>query len=300
MALIINKFGGGIMNGSDAIKHLPEIFKSYGTGDYSVNVFSAFGKTTNNLEKVLRSYVNGETAESNEVFSELKVFHMGIARELFPEDHAVFGMIEDIFKKIRHILSITRQNENIKYIYDQVVPYGEILASLIVSEYLSYIGVPNILVHATNFLKTDSSFNTANVDKETTSKNLKVQMREEILALYKNIITEGFIGFSEEGMTTLGREGSDYTAGLLGNLMEASKVTLWKDVPGVMEKNPRLAGNENVQKIDVISYDDFGKHLQSGAAGLVHPKTLNEVREKKIPLHIKPFWDLSTEGTLIN
>ncbi len=167
------------------------------------------------------------------------------------------------------------------------------------SEYLSYIDVPNKLVHATDFLKTDSSFNAANIDKDTTYKNLKVQMREEILILYKNIITEGFIGFTEEGMTTLGREGSDYTAGILGNMMEADKVILWKDVPGVMDKNPKLVGNENVQKIDSINYNDFEKHLQNNAVGLVHPKTLNEVREKKIPLQIRPFWDLHLEGTII-
>lgn len=299
MSLIINKFGGGIMNSSDAIKHLPEIFKNYSTKDYSVNVFSAFNKTTNNLEKVVKSYVSGDRVESDKTLNEIKVFHVKIAHELFIEGHAVFEMLEATFKKIQHILALTGQGENTKYIYDQVVPFGEILACLIVSEYFSSVGVKNKLIHATNFLKTDSIFNTANVDKDTTSRNIKVQMREEILALYKNIITEGFIGFSEDGMTTLGREGSDYTAGILGNIMHADKVVLWKDVPGVMDKNPKLVGNENVQKIDSINYDDFEKHLQDNAVGLVHPKTLNEVREEKILLQIRPFWDLHSEGTII-
>jgi aspartate kinase len=100
-------------------------------------------------------------------------------------------------------------------------------------------------------------------------------------------------------MTTLGREGSDYTAGLLGNLMNADKVVLWKDVPGVMDKNPNLPGNEDAKKIDTISYDDFIKSLETTATGLVHPKTLNEVKEKGIPLQVRPFWDLTSEGTMI-
>ena len=288
------------MNSSNAIKHLAEIFKHYGAEDYSVNVFSAFGKTTNNLEKILNSYAAGDMVESNKLLNELKVFHMEIGHELFAEDHIIFSMIEDIFKKIQHKLSGIGQGEDIKYIYDQVVPFGEILASLIVSEYFSSIDIPSNLVRATDFLKTDSDFNTANIDKNATARNLKVQMREEILTLYKNIITEGFIGFSEEGMTTLGREGSDYTAGLLGNLMDASKVILWKDVPGVMEKNPKLHGNENAKKIDFLTYDSLDNLLKTAALGLVHPKTLDEVREKRIPLQVRPFWDLDSTGTLIS
>ncbi len=122
MTLTINKFGGGIMDSSRSIKHLPEIFKNYSIENYSINVFSAFGKTTNNLEKALRSYVIGEIEESSKVLSELESFHMEIARELFPVNHVVFGMIKDIFKKIQNTLFMTRQNENIKYVYDQIVP----------------------------------------------------------------------------------------------------------------------------------------------------------------------------------
>ena len=299
MSLIINKFGGGIINSAKAIKHLPEIFKNYDKKDFSVNVFSAFGKTTNNLEKVLKCYINGDTVESEKVLNELKVFHTEIARELFPENHIVFGLIEDIFKKIQQTLSLVGYDENIKFIYDQIIPFGEILSALIVSEYFSFIGIPNKLIHATDFLKTDSDFNAANVDKKTTSENLKIQVTDKVFALHKNIITEGFIGSCDEGMTTLGREGSDYTAGLLGNLMNASKVILWKDVPGVMDKNPKLADSADAKKIDSITYEDFEKHLQTNAVGLVHPKTLYEVREKKIPLQIRPFWDLNSEGTII-
>jgi len=299
MSLIINKFGGGIMNSAKAIRHLPKVFEKHAEKN-SINVFSAFGKTTNNLEKILKNYAEGDTNESSKTLHELKVFHMEIALQLFPEGHVTFGMVEDLFQKIQQTLYLIGRGEDKKFIYDQIVPYGEILASLIADQYLSHIGIKNKLVHATDFLKTDSNFNTANVDKAATSRNLEVQIREEIFILNKNIITEGFIGFCDEGITTLGREGSDYTAGILGNLMNASKVVLWKDVPGVMDKNPKLAGNENVQKIDFITYEDFEKHLETNATGLVHPKTLNEVKEKKIPLQVRPFWDLESEGTLIH
>ena len=300
MKIIVNKFGGGILDGAFSIKYLLEIFKNYSPKEYSVNVFSAFGKTTNELEKVLKSYQNGNIEEGKKTLGELKIFHIEIAYELFPEDHFVFDIIEDIFKKIQYKLSMIRQDENIKYIYDQIVPFGEILASLIVSEYFSCIGISNKLIHATNFLKTDSNFNTANIDKNTTSQNLKAQIREEIFALYKNIITEGFIGFSEKGMTTLGRGGSDYTAGLLGNLLNADKVVLWKDVPGVMNEDPKLVGNNNVKKINFLTYDNFENLLQTSASGLVHPKTINEMKEKRIPLQVRPFWDLDSEGTLVS
>lgn len=299
MSLVVNKFGGGIMKSSSAIKHLSEIVKHYDAEDQSLNVFSAFGKTTNNLEKILNSWASGDSVESNTALDGLRAFHTEIARELFPEDHVVFDMIEDVFNKIQRSISSIGQDENIQYKYDQIIPFGEILATLTVSEYFSYVGISNKLVHATDFLETDSNFNTANVDREATYKNLKVHMAKEILSRHKNIITEGFIGFSEKGMTTLGREGSDYTAGILGNMMDADRVVLWKDVPGVMDKDPRLVGSENVQKIDSINYGDFEKHLQSNAVGLVHPKTLNEVKEKRIPLYIRPFWDLSSEGTVI-
>ncbi|KKR02203.1 hypothetical protein A2W67_03005 [Candidatus Nomurabacteria bacterium RIFCSPLOWO2_02_40_28] len=299
MSLIINKFGGGIMSSAKAIRHLPKTFEKHIHGN-SMNVFSAFGKTTNNLEKILHNYASGDTNESSKIMHELKAFHLEIARDLFPEGHVTFGIIEDLFKKMQERLYLIGRGEDKKFIYDQIVPYGEILSSLVASEYLSHVGIKNKLVHATDFLKTDSNFNIANVDKKATNENLKVQIKEEIFITHKNIVTEGFIGFCEEGMTTLGREGSDYTAGILGNLMNASKVVLWKDVPGVMDKNPKLAGNENVQKIDFITYDDFEKHLEFNAVGLVHPKTLREVKEKKIPLQVRPFWDLESEGTLIH
>ena len=162
------------------------------------------------------------------------------------------------------------------------------------------MSITNKLFYATDLIKTDSAFTCANVDKQATLKNLNEKLNEQELALSKNIVTQGFVGFCEEGMTTLGREGSDYTAGLLGNLMNTSKVVLWKDVPGVMDKNPKISGNENAKKIDSLTYDKLIELLQTSAVGLVHPKTLNEVKEKKIPLQVRPFWDLESEGTLIS
>jgi aspartate kinase len=298
MSLIINKFGGGIINCASAIRHLPEIFARC-AAENSVNVFSAFGKTTNNLERVVKAHLSGEKKEMKQALDELKAFHLEIASELFPKEHAVFSEIENIFKKIEEMLERAGTSDP-KFIYDQIVPYGEILASIIVSNYFSKVGVKNKLISATDFMKTDSTYNTANVDKQATLKNLNEKINEQEIAMDKNIITQGFIGFCDQGMTTLGREGSDYTAGLLGNLLEADKVVLWKDVPGVMEKNPKLPGNEDAKKIDCLTYDRLIELLQTTASGLVHPKTLNEVKEKHIPLQVRPFWVLESEGTLIS
>ncbi|MCX6752543.1 MAG: hypothetical protein NTZ87_03560 [Candidatus Nomurabacteria bacterium] len=305
--IVVNKFGGGILDGAVPVKHLLEVFKSFSSETHTVNVFSAFGKTTNNLEKIVKSYVSREEKESEKTVNELKAFHIGIASELFPAGHVVFGIIEDVFKKINKTLADIGHSKDAKLVYDQIVPFGEILASLIVSNYFSFMNVPNKLVFATDFLCTDSNFNSANVDKQATYENLKLQITEQMFKSHKNIITQGFIGFYENKkenntrfMTTLGREGSDYTAGILGNLLRANRVVLWKDVPGVMDKNPKLSGNENAKKIDSLTYDRLDELLKTTALGLVHPKTLNEVKEKRIPLQVRPFWDLNSEGTLIS
>ncbi|MFA6353984.1 MAG: hypothetical protein WCW93_03575 [Candidatus Paceibacterota bacterium] len=305
--IIVNKFGGGIIDGAIPIKHLSIIFENFSPQDYSVNVFSAFGKTTNNLEKIVKSYIDGEKKESEKLLGELKAFHLEIASQLFTKEHSIFSIIEEEFKKINDTFSKIGHLEDYKFIYDQIVPFGEILASLIIGNYFSFIGISNKLVNATDFLCTDSNFGSANVDKNATLLNLNLKINEEVFKSYKNIITQGFIGFSKSNsinnskcMTTLGRGGSDYTAGLLGDLIHANKVVLWKDVPGVMEKNPKLSGNENVKKIDFLTYDDLSGLLQDVALGLVHPKTLKEVKEKKIPLQVRPFWDLNSTGTLIS
>ena len=307
MSLIVNKFGGGIINGALPIKHLAEILKK-DSNEFSINVFSAMAKTTNNLESLVKATITCDNVEKEKIFNNLQSFHTDIAQELFPKEHIIFHIISDIFKKINDTLSKDKYFENPKLFYDQIIPYGEILASLIVSNYLNYVGVTNKVINATDFLKTDSNFGSANVDKNITVENLKLEITPEILNSYKNIFTQGFIGFCyfQNGdnkikyMTTLGREGSDYTAGLLGNILNVEKVVLWKDVPGVMEGNPKLVGNENVKKIDFLSYDELENLLKTSATGLVHPKTLNEVKEKKISLQVRPFWDLNSEGTIIS
>ncbi len=291
----VHKFGGGIMNGAPAIKHLPKVFEQHIKGE-SINVFSAFGKTTNGLEKAVLAFINGDKLESAKTLDEVKAFHLAIAHELFEDSHVIFGMIEDIFKKIEKTLADIGERGDSKFVFDQVVPYGEILASLIVSNYFSTIGVPNKLVHAIDFVKTDANFGEANVDKIATYEKLKEQITAQLLATHKNIITQGFIGSSDQGMTTLGREGSDYTAGLIGNLTGAEKVVLWKNVPGVMDGDPNKPGNENAKIIDSISREDFKKSLETTAKGLVHPKTLDEVEGE---IQVRPFDDLDAKGTII-
>ncbi len=303
----VNKFGGGIINGVQPVKHLSEIFKN-NSSQVSVNVFSAMGKTTNNLESLVKANINRDKQESEKVLNNLLSFHINIALELFPKGHVVFEHIESIFEKIRDTLANEEYFKNPTLLSDQIIPYGEKLATLVVGNYFDYVGIPNKVIDATTFLKTDTNFGFANVDKETTAENLKLEISPSILESNKNIITQGFIGFCDykfdnqelKLMTTLGREGSDYTAGLLGNILNVDRVILWKDVPGVMEGNPKLAGNENVKKIDSMTYDQLENVLKSTAQGLVHPKTINEVKEKRISLQVRPFWDLNNEGTIIS
>ena len=160
------------MNSADAIKYLPEVFAQCGAGN-CINVFSAFGKTTNNLEKVLKSYLDKNKSESDQALNELKSFHLGIARDLFEDGHTTFDKIEEIFIKIQQTLSSVTENTNPKFVYDQIIPSGEILAATIASEYLTSVGISNKLVHATDFLKTDANFNMANVDKVATTLTLQ-------------------------------------------------------------------------------------------------------------------------------
>lgn len=308
--IVVNKFGGGVVNDAISIKRLSEFFKNDSPNDYSVNVFSAFGKTTNKLEEIAKFCQRGNIEESKKLLENLYFFHIDIVKDLFPEGHIVFKEIEDEFKIINDKLLTVGEMEDLEFV-DQILPYGEILATQIISNYLKYIEIPNKLIYATDFLQTDSNFGSANVDKQATALNLNLEINEEVLKLHKHIITQGFIGFSKKGlknnkkndrkiMTTLGREGSDYTAGILGNIINASKVILWKDVPGVMDKNPKLTGNENAQKINFLTYDNFDNLLQDAALGLVHPKTLNEVKEKRILLQVRPFCDLNSSGTIIS
>jgi len=309
---VINKFGGGPVNGVEPIKRLPLIFKEIIKED-SINVFSAFGKTTNNLEALVQASLRDDNFEARKQMSQLEEFHKNIINGLsFPENHPIFSKVEKIFQNIKITLYYSSRHKYLGFMSDQILPYGEMLASVIVNEYLTISGVENQLINATDFIMTDDQFGNAEINRKDTTLLMQEKFTCEVLKKSKNIITQGFIGtfFTSSDdellclkmVTTLGREGSDYTAGLIGNIMNASKVVLWKDVPGLMTQDPKNEKGKNFAKlIPDISFNGLESLLRKDRAkGLVHPKTLNEVRSKKIPLQIRPFWDLESEGTLIH
>lgn len=318
--MIVIKLGGGPVKDARAIRHIPVLIKEQYPEENIVIVCSAIGKTTNAFEALVKASLSeNETntrTESRRILDEIKGFHLGLVETLFSPGvgcDIMKVLIMDTFNTISDTLYyVDRHNKALLFMYDQIVPYGEVLATLIISEYLNYAGTHNKLINAPNFLYTDDTFGSAVVNKEKTSTNLREKMIAMNLAKEKILITQGFIGrfstVSKDGflsiqcMTTLGREGSDYTAGLIGNILDATKVVLYKDVPGVMTQNPNHPEAIKVaKKIDVLSYDEYeGLMKKDRVTGLVHPKTLYEVKEKKIPLQVRSFWDLDNEGTMIS
>ncbi|KKQ88104.1 MAG: Aspartokinase [Parcubacteria group bacterium GW2011_GWF2_38_8] len=293
----VHKFGGGILNSAPAIKHLSEVLKKIECEKPAVIVVSALGKTTNMLEKLADAYFSGNTDKSS-AFEEIKDYHWQIVDGLFADkSDGIFEAVNDLF------VALERETNNksaypYNQTYDQIVCYGELLSARIVSAYLKHMKIDNKLWDARDFIKTNDTYREALVDWTATKQLLNKKFENESEPVF--LVTQGFIGKNNENFsTTLGREGSDYTAGLIGNIMNVSKVVLWKDVPGVMDKNPHIAGGENAKLISEIFYEQFEKLLQKNAKGLVHPKTLNEVKHKKISLQIRPFWDLQSHGTMV-
>jgi len=289
--MLVFKFGGASLKSAEAVRNMKKILDSF--NDDLVIVVSAMGKMTNELEKLVGLCHFGEPTD--EQFNYIKEFHYQIVGELFPEkDHNIYGDIKSIFEKLKTQSSKSNKG-SFDFIYDQVVSFGEMLSTTIISEYLNINKVDCRFIDVRNCIKTDQTYRSANVNWELTESLCKEHFTFKGVSKY---ITQGFIGCAEDGTTTtLGREGSDYTAAILANTLSAVKVIFWKDVPGILNADPEWF--DNTLKLDTISYRE-AIELSYYGAKIIHPKTIKPLENKKIPLFIKSFISPENPGTLIN
>ena len=283
------KFGGASVKNAEGVTNVFKILESFKNSKLLV-VISAMGKTTNALERIVDLYFAKDNALNQDIDA-LKRFHVDIASDIFPNHHDVFESIQGI---IDDLLATLKRNKSTQYdfVYDQIVSYGELLSTTIVSAYLNQNGLQNIYVDAREFIKTDTTHRDAKVDWETTQSSIKNNLPEHNL-----IITQGFIGSDANNFTTtLGREGSDYSAGIFAYCLNAESVSIWKDVPGVLNADPRVF--EETQLLHHISYGE-AIELAFYGASVIHPKTLQPLQRKEIPLFVKSFQNPEEEGTSV-
>jgi aspartate kinase len=294
LSMQVFKFGGASVKDAESVKNVSSILKKLAS-EATVVVVSAMGKTTNALERLAKAYVNKE--ETTEVIlEEIKAFHFTILNDLFPDKNSpIFNDIENVFVELIWIIE-EEPTLSYNYHYDQIVCMGEILSTKIISAYLNGDGLKNKWLDVRGIIQTDNAYREGNVDYELSETLVKTQL----LPLLQNrevIVTQGFIGgTSENYTTTLGREGSDYTAALLAYFIEAKQVIIWKDVPGVLNADPKYF--KNTKKINELTYHDAIELTYFGAS-VIHPKTIKPLQNKNIPLYVKSFLKPDEPGTLI-
>ncbi|UNZ00027.1 aspartate kinase [Zhouia spongiae] len=286
----IFKFGGASVKDADGVKNVVEVLKTVGHEDTMV-VISAMGKTTNAMEVVVKNYFENKT-ELQESIQEVVKFHNTILFDLFENDkHPVFKKVQTLFEEVKGFLAWNK-SPKYSFVYDQVVGYGELISTTIVSAYLNETGIKNQWLDVRTLIKTDSSYRDAEVNWDLTQERINSQVNRKSLN-----ITQGFLGSDDNNFTTtLGREGSDYTAAILAYCLNASSVTIWKDVPGVLNADPRYF--ENTALLNKISYRE-AIELAFYGASVIHPKTLQPLQRKEIPLHVKSFINPKEAGTTV-
>ncbi|HOM41654.1 MAG TPA: aspartate kinase [Bacteroidales bacterium] len=287
----VYKFGGGVVKDAEGVKNIARILS--GTDENLIVVVSAFGKTTNALEKVLETWYN-KNGEFRALLGRIYDYHLDIARKLFTDGKEVIDSLNLAFSKLEDYL-LTEKIRDYDYEYDQIVSYGEIWASIIVAGYLQKEGFDVEWVDIRNCLITDDNYRDAGILWGESSKETK---RCFDFLKRKIYVTQGFIGGTITGQTTtLGREGSDYTAAVLANMLDAKEVVVWKDVPGILNADPVWL--DDAVKLDEISYKEAVEMSFSGAK-IIHPKTIKPLHNKNIPLYVKPFFNPGEPGTLVS
>ncbi|WP_075340316.1 aspartate kinase [Tenacibaculum agarivorans] len=284
----IFKFGGASVKSPDAVRNVVRVLQHQGTENTLV-VISAMGKMTNAFERLIKAYTEG-TDDVKPALQAIKDFHIEMLDGLFEKGDEVYTEVTYLFGELAGRMAINT-SDDYDYVYDQIVGFGEILSTTIVSAYLTKIGIENKWLDVREYIKTDSNYRDAKVNWELTETIIK-----EKVDTSKLNITQGFLGNNGEYTTTLGREGSDYTAGIFAYCLEADNVTIWKDVPGVLNADPRVfTETELLQK---ISYTEAIEMAFYGAS-VIHPKTIQPLEQKQIPLYVRSFDDLDRSGTTV-
>lgn len=290
------KFGGASVNSIERIQNVANILRSFSSEKILI-VISAMGKTTNALEKVAEAFYEGEKEKALELFTAIKNEHLETAKQLLQHNvHRANERLLDIFTEVEWLLH-DRPVREYDYYYDQIVCTGELLSTAIISLYLNDQQIANTWIDVRDIFRTDNNFRDANVDWTFTEQ----QVNEQVLPLFDEtnlVVTQGFIGATADNeSTTLGREGSDYTAAIFANMLEAESQTIWKDVEGVMNADPKLF--PAAQLISELNYKEVIEMAYYGAQ-VIHPKTIKPLQNKSIPLLVKCFLNKDLPGTIIH
>jgi aspartate kinase len=285
------KFGGASIKSANAIKNVAKILNSQDLSNCLL-VISAMGKMTNAFEKITDAYFNNDQEKLTESIDFISNFHLKIINNLFAENRVIHQKITVLFGQLVRFLT-QNKSRNYDYLYDQIVSYGELLSTTIVSDYLNEIKIYNNWVDVREIIITDAVFRDATVNWQETEKRIKTKVD-----FSKLTIVQGFIGGDLNGnTTTLGREGSDFTAGIFAYCLDAESLTVWKDVLGVLNADPREF--KEVQLLKHISYEETIEMAFYGAS-VIHPKTIKPIQNKKIPLIVRSFKNLNSPGTKVS
>lgn len=289
------KFGGASVKDGAAVKNVSRILSLFG-GEKRTVIVSAMGKTTNEMEKIVQALWDNNRSKYLELVDDRLQFHLKIINELFPEKHyAIYTEVENIFERLRLKID-TSHSDNYDFEYDQIVSLGEVISTTIVTAFLREEGHSVAWADARQLIRTNNSYREGAVDWTTTEQLIATKF----IPVFKEVdiqVTQGFVGHTSEGFTTtLGREGSDYTAGIFAYCCNAESVTIWKDVPGMLNADPKWF--DNTVKLDSISFKEAIELAYYGAT-VIHPKTIKPLQNKGIPLYVKSFIDPNAEGTVI-
>ncbi|MFN5415732.1 MAG: aspartate kinase [Flavobacteriia bacterium] len=293
--MLVFKFGGASVKDAPSVKNVAKILSLF-EHSKKVVVVSAMGKSTNLLEEIVVALKDQNEQKFDLLVDQLYDFHLTILDDLFTEKHfKVYAQLDTIFENLR----LKKQqvfSDNYHFEYDQIVSLGEVISTLIVEAYLRELGEKSTWIDARKLIRTDHNYRDANVDWKKTEELILNAVNPQIHNS-DTFITQGFVGHTTEGFTTtLGREGSDYTAGIFAYCLNAENVTIWKDVPGMLNADPKWF--DDTIKLDKISFREAIELSYYGAT-VIHPKTIKPLQNKKIPLYVKSFVDPNAEGTII-
>lgn len=295
--MLVYKFGGASVSTIVNIRNAGEIIRTQPNNHHVLTVVSAIGKTTNALENVAHAYYNENTQQALDLFEVIKQQHLSMAKDLLVNERTnCENQLLDFFTEVEWLLH-DKPVRHFDYYYDQIVCIGELLSTSIFSHYLTEAGIENTWVDVRDILRTNDNFREAVLDREYSA----LQIEQQILPLFREskiVITQGFIGSTTDNeSTTFGREGSDYTGAIFANLLNAESLTIWKDVPSVMNADPKQF--DFATPLPVLSYDEVIEMAFYGAQ-IIHPKTIKPIHDKDIPLLVKCFLDPALPGTVIS
>ena len=290
--MLVFKFGGASVKDAAGIVNLAHIVKKY-EGQKLLIVVSAMGKTTNALEKLTNAYIE-QSDDLNAIYANIKEYHHHILTDLFEPSHPVFNEIANTFVEIDWMMEDEPHDDH-DFVYDQIVSIGEMVSTRIVAAYLNKTGIKTQWLDVRGYIHTDNNYREGNVYWDKTcasiSKDIPALMDKGI------VVTQGFLGGTSENFTTtLGREGSDYTSSIFASCLNAESVTTWKDVPGILNADPKFFAD--TIKFNELSYSEAIEMTYYGAS-VIHPKTIKPLQNAKIPLLVKPFTDPDASGTII-